>query len=173
MMENTRKKSFAKNAALVGMLTALLTTGKAVLSFIPNVEIVSFMIIMFSVYFGRKTLLAVFAFVLIEGLLYGFTVWWIGYIYIWPILCVLSCILRKRATKFSLTVLSTLFGLLFGLLFSFTYIFIGSSNPGLGYALSWWAVGIPYDLIHGAGNMAVMLCLYTPVSKVLKLATRE
>ena len=67
MMKNTERTGFTKNVALVGMMTALLTTGKAVLSFIPNVEIVSFMIIMFSVYFGRKTLLAVFAFVLIEG----------------------------------------------------------------------------------------------------------
>jgi len=164
---------FAKDASVVGLMTALLTVGKMVLSFIPNIEVVSFMIIMFCVYFGRKTLFAVFCFVLIEGLLYGFGMWWIGYIYIWPLLALLSLMLRKSATHFSLTVLSTLFGLFFGFLSSFPYIFIGTANPGIGYAVTWWIAGIPYDIIHGAGNLAVMICLYKPIAKVLRLVSER
>ena len=164
---------FAKDAAIAGIMTALLVSGKMVLSFIPNVEIVSFMIIMFSVYFGRKTLFSVFAFVLIEGLLYGFGIWWIGYIYIWPLMCLVTCAVRKRATHFTLTVISTLFGLFFGFLSSFAYNFAGTANPGIGYAVSWWIAGIPFDLIHGAGNLAVMACLYVPVSRVLALASKN
>ena len=161
------KISAAKNAALLGLMTALLTTGKMVLSFIPNVEIVSFMILVFCVYFGKKTFLSVVAFVLIEGLLYGFNVYWFGYLYTWPLLCLLGCLVRKRASMFSLTVLSTLFGLFYGFLFSFVYIFMGSPHPGIGFALTWWMSGIPYDIIHGIGNCAAMLCLYVPVSRVL------
>ncbi len=164
---------FAKDAAIAGLMTALLTSGKMALAFIPNVEIVSFMIIMFSVYLGRKTILSVFAFVLIEGLLYGFGFWWIGYLYTWPLLCLVSCAVRKKASHFVLTVISTLFGLLFGFLSSFAYIFAGTANPGIGYALSWWIAGIPFDLIHGAGNLAVMACLYVPVSRVLALAIKN
>ena len=172
-MMNMGKESAAKNVALAAIMTALLTTGKLVLSFIPNVEIVSFMILMFCLYFGRKTFISVAAFVVIEGLLYGFNVYWFGYVYIWPLLCALGLLIRKRASLFSLTVLTTLFGLFYGFLFSFVYIFTGRPNPGLGFALTWWMSGIPYDLIHGAGNFAVMLCLYAPVSKVLKIMTRN
>lgn len=172
-MKKSITESLAKKIALVGMMTAMLSTGKVVLSFIPNVEIVSFMIVMFSVYFGRKTLLAVSGFVIIEGLLYGFNIWWVGYVYTWPLLCIISYYVRKRANLFTLTVISTLFGLFFGFMFSFVYIFAGSPNPGIGFALTWWAAGIPYDLIHGTGNAAVMLCLFKPVSKVLSIVTKN
>lgn len=164
---------FAKDIAIAGIMTALLTAGKMVLSFIPNIEIVSFMIIMFSVHFGRKTLISVFAFVLIEGLIYGFGIWWIGYVYIWPLLCLISCAVRKNASRFLLTIISTIFGLFFGFLSSFPYIFMGTANPGIGYALTWWIAGIPYDLIHCFGNLAVMLCLYVPVSRVLKMVSED
>ena len=167
-MMNGKTERNAKNVALAGIMTALLTTGKMVLSFIPNVEIVSFMILVFCVYFGKKTFISVAAFVVIEGLLYGFNIYWFGYVYIWPLLCVLGLIIRKRASLFSLTMLTTLFGLFYGFLFSFVYIFAGSTNPSIGFALTWWMSGIPYDLIHGAGNFAVMMCLYAPVSKVMK-----
>lgn len=172
MTTNNRLK-IAKESAVLGMITALLTGGKAVLSFLPNIEIVSFMIIMLSVFLGFKMLLPVFAFVLLEGVMYGFGVWWIGYLYIWPLLCVLSCIVGKSADRFSLSVLSSLFGLFFGLLSSPPYIFIGTANPGIKYAVSWWISGIPFDLIHGIGNLAVMLLLYNPVNRVLTLVSGE
>ena len=165
------KNSVSYNAALTGIITALLSVGKLALSFIPNIEITSFMIIIFTVFFGRKVLISVFAFILIEGIIYGFGVWWIGYLYIWPILCLVTLAIRKHATRFSLTVLSSSFGLLFGFLMSCTYMFIGSAKPGLNYAITWWISGIPFDLIHGVGNFLIMLCLYTPVVKVLNAVT--
>ena len=168
-MMKTENINTARSTAILGLMTALLTTGKMVLSFIPNVEIVSFMILMFCVYFGKKTFFSVFAFVIIEGLLYGFNVYWLGYLYIWPLLCLAGCLMRKKSSMFSLTVLSTLFGLFYGFMFSFVYIFTGSPDPGIGFALTWWAAGIPYDIVHGIGNMAVMLCLYVPVSRVLNM----
>lgn len=170
---SNKKRNITKDIALIGLMTALLTTGKMALSFIPNVEVVSFMILMFCVYFGRKTFIAVFCFVIIEGLLYGFTVYWFGYLYIWPLLCVLGCLAGKKSSIFSLTLINTFFGLLFGFMFSFIYIFLGSPHPGVGFALTWWIAGIPYDIIHGVGNFVVMLVLYKPVSKVLQLVSQE
>lgn len=164
---------FARDAALAGIMTALLTSGKLALSFIPNIEVVSFMIIMFSVCFGKKTLFSVLAFVIVEGLLYGFGIWWASYLYVWPILCITACLVRKKASRFTLTVISTMFGLLFGFLCSFVYIFAGTANPGIGYAVSWWIAGIPFDLIHAAGNFAVMVCLYKPVLKALSMAAKK
>ena len=166
-----KKSSVSYNAAITGIMTALLSVGKLALSFIPNIEITSFMIIIFTVFFGKKVLVSTFAFVLIEGIIYGFGVWWIGYLYIWPALCLITLAIRRNASKFSLTVLSACNGFLFGFFMSFVYMFIGSAKPGLNYALTWWIAGIPFDLMHGAGNILVMLCLYTPVTKVLKTIT--
>ena len=37
----------------------------------------------------------------------------------------------------------------------------------VGLALSWWISGIPFDLLHGAGNFAMALALFKPCRAVL------
>ena len=61
-------------------------------------------------------------------------------------------------------VLGAVFGLLFGALCAPVYLFSG----GLGYAVSWWVSGIPYDLLHCAGNFAMALVLFMPLRKLLE-----
>ena len=65
-----------------------------------------------------------------------------------------------------------LFGLLFGLLCAVPYFFIGFAGGGLSQGLiqmmSWWVAGIPFDLIHGVSNFAIMLALYRPISNLLR-----
>lgn len=58
---------------------------------------------------------------------------------------------------------SGIFGFLFGLLCAIPYIFI-SGIPG---AFAWWVQGIPFDLIHGVANFAIMLVLYHPIQFVM------
>ena len=57
--------------------------------------------------------------------------------------------------------LSGLFGLLFGALCAPVYLFAG----GPAFALSWWLSGIPYDLLHCAGNFVLALVLFVPLRK--------
>ena len=65
--------------------------------------------------------------------------------------------------------------LLFGLLCSIPYIFTGTFDGGLlnGFrvAFTWWVAGIPFDLIHGIGNLVIMLILYHPVKKAMQKAS--
>lgn len=56
------------------------------------------------------------------------------------------------------------FGLLFGLLCAPVYIFTG----GLGFAISWWISGIPFDLLHCGGNFVMALVLFVPLRKLLE-----
>ena len=55
---------------------------------------------------------------------------------------------------------------------SFPYFFIGAASGGMAGGLramfAWWVAGIPFDLLHGAGNFALMLALYKPVSSLLR-----
>ena len=71
---------------LMGILTALLFIGQVVLAFLPNIEIVSFLIILYTLVFGRKVFLMIYTFILLEGILYGFGLWWFQYLYLWSIL---------------------------------------------------------------------------------------
>ncbi len=167
-----RTDSKAKDVATVGLMVAIIEAAKLALSQIPNVELVSFFIIMFTLYFGRKTLYAIPAFVIIEIMIYGFNpLWVIAYCYIWLLLSVLTMILRKFKGAFSMALLSGFFGLGFGFLCSFPYLFVTTSaNPtaSLSSAIAWWVAGIPFDVLHGISNFVLMTVLYKPVSRVLE-----
>ena len=53
---------------LMGILTALLFIGQVFLAFLPNIEIVSFLIILYTLVFGRKVFLMIYTFILLEGI---------------------------------------------------------------------------------------------------------
>jgi len=159
-----------KDITLIALMVAVIEVSKLSLSSIPNVELVSFWIIMFSLYFDKKVYYVIAVFVLLEGVLYGVHVWWIMYLYAWPLLAFLT-IKLKNSSMMTFVVLSGVFGLLFGLLCSLPYFFIGLSQGslmnGIQTAFAWWVAGIPFDMIHGISNIVVMVALYTPVRRVM------
>lgn len=56
------------------------------------------------------------------------------------------------------------FGLLFGALGALAYVPVSGPVGAFG----WWVAGIPMDLLHGAGNFALTLVLFPPLSKVME-----
>lgn len=154
---NGKMKLSIKELILFGMLGGIVSLSQIALSFIPNVETVTLFIIIFSLIYREKTLFVVFVFVSVMGIVYGFGLWWWGYLVIWPLLCVLTVKLRRILLKSSLimSVYSGLFGLLFGAFFAIPYAVFGGINAGIAY----WVSGIPYDIIHGVGNYFIMLVL--------------
>ncbi len=163
---NTLKISI-QDIALIGMMTAVIEVSKLALSFLPNVELVTFWIIMFTLFFGPKTIYAIIVFNLIEISIYGIHIWVIMYFYMWPVLALIAWVLRKKATIWVYSILSGFFGLFFGAFASLPYIAIGSVDgsirSGLIMAFNWWVAGIPFDIVHGVANFVLMLVLYTPV----------
>lgn len=175
------KKLTAKDIALIGMMIAVIEVCKFALASIPNIELTTFWIIMFTLYLGNRIFYVIPAFILIEGAIYGFHVWIIMYIYAWPLLALATMAMRKKNTYLGCSILSCVFGLLFGLLCSISYIFIGMFPGeygtggllnGFRTAFTWWVAGIPWDLVHGIGNLVIMLVLYYPISKAMQLATK-
>ena len=165
----------AKDIALIGMMIAVIEVSKFALAQVPNVELTTFWIIMFTLYLGKRIFYVIPAFILIESVVYGFQLWVIMYLYAWPMLAVAALLMRKRNTYLGCTILSGVFGLLFGLLCSVPYVFTGAYEGGLmngfGVAFSWWVAGIPFDLIHGISNIAIMLVLYYPIRKAMQMAS--
>ncbi len=171
-MNEKNIKLTVKDISLIAMMAAVMQVCKTALSFVPNVELVTFWIIIFSLYLGKRIFLAIPVFILIEGMLYGFGLWWIMYLYMWPLLAIITLFLRKVNSAFVWSVISGIYGLLFGLFCSIPYIFIGAAGAdfsnGLRTAFAWWISGIPWDLVHGVSNFFIMLVLYTPVTRVMK-----
>lgn len=166
------RRTAARDVATAGMMIAVIEALKLAMQGLPNIEMTSLLLILFTLHFGRLTLLTVPALILIEGTLYGFGLWWVMYLYAWPLLTLITYLFRKNDSAFFWAVISGAYGLLFGLLCAFPYFFIGASAGGammgLRQMLAWWVAGIPFDLLHGAGNFALMLVLYRPVSSLLR-----
>lgn len=146
------------------MLGAITFAGKVVMMALPNIEPVSLMTMLFAVVFGRKCLYPIYVYVLLEFILYGFHLWSINYLYVWAILALAAWLMRNMTHPLSWALLSGGFGLFFGVLCAPVYAFSG----GFGFALSWWVSGIPFDLLHCAGNFAIALVLFVPLRRLLE-----
>ena len=58
--------------------TAILFVGQIALAFLPNIEVVSLLIILYTLTFKKRVLWIIYGFALLEGMLYGFSFWWIS-----------------------------------------------------------------------------------------------
>lgn len=154
----------SKDIALIGVMVATIEVAKISLSFLPNIELVSLLIILYTIFFGRQIIYVVLTFVCIEGVLYGFGIWWIMYLYIWPLLALLAYIFRKQDSAWFWAILSGTYGLVFGFLCSLPYVV----TSGIPAAFAYWIAGIPWDVLHCIGNFGLMLVLYVPLRNVLK-----
>lgn len=161
-----------RDIALIGMMAAVMEVSKISLSFLFNIELVSFWIILFTLFFGRRIWIAIMVFNLMEAFLYGIGIWWIGYLYAWPILAMLTYLFRRQGSVWFWSILSSMFGLMFGLLFTIPYVVAGAVGNGLRSGIyagfTWWVAGIRADIIHAVGNFVLMLALYQPIRRVMK-----
>ena len=160
----SKTKITVRDIAITGMMIATIEVAKNALAFIPNVELVSLLVILFTLYFGKKILFVIPAFILLEGCIYGFGLWWIMYLYVWPLLALITYIMRKQDSVWVWAIMSGSFGLAFGALCSIPYIVL--SGPKAAFA--WWVSGIPFDILHCVSNLVLCLVLFNPLSKVMR-----
>ena len=158
-----KKTLTLREVALFGILAALTFGLKVAMSFLPNIEPVSLLVMLYAVIFGRKSVFPLYLYVVMEILFYGIQLWNINYLYVWTILALVAWILRKQNSPLVWALVSGIFGLLFGLLCAPVYLFSG----GVAFAISWWASGIPFDVMHCAGNFAMALVLFVPLRRLL------
>ncbi len=140
----------------IALLSAILYVSKVALEFLPNVELVSLLVILYTLVFGRETILIVTVFNFFELIQWGFGTWWVSYLYVWPLLCFITLLLKKLVKEEFIiwSIVSGVFGLIFGSLFAVVYLFVDPS-----YALAYWISGLPWDVWHAASNFLLMLVL--------------
>lgn len=148
----------------IALLSAILYVSKVALEFLPNVELVSLLVIIYTLVFGKEVFLIVTVFNFFELIQWGFGTWWFSYLYIWPLLALLTLLLKKLIKEEFViwSLISGLFGLIFGSLFAIVYIFV---DPA--YALSYWISGLPWDVWHAVWNFVLMLVLGKPLYQLL------
>ena len=158
-----------KEIAIFGVLGAILFVSKLVMEAFPNIHIIGMLIVAITVVFRVKALYPIYVFVFLNGLFYGFALWWIPYLYIWTVLWGFVMLIPKKTPKKALPIIymsvAALHGFLFGILYAPTQAIIFGLN--FKSMIAWIVAGFPFDLIHGISNFicGVLIC---PVIVVLK-----
>lgn len=148
----------------MGFLSAILLIGQVGMSYLPNIEIVSLLIYIYTQVYRKKVFFIIYVFVFLEGCIYGFGLWWFGYLYIWSVLALIVLWSGRQQTSVIMTaVILGAYGLSFGMLYALPYFIAGGWATGFSY----WVSGIPFDLLHCAGNVAVSLICYRPLRTLL------
>ncbi len=154
-----------KTMTRVALLSAVLYVSKLALDFLPNIEVVTLLIILYTLMLGKETFAIVMVFNLFQGLQWGFGLWWVSYMYTWPALCLIVLLLRRLIKEEFLlwSVIAGSYGLLFGAFFALAYLPL---DPG--YALTYWITGLTWDVWHAVVNFILMAVLGKPFYKILK-----
>ena len=159
-----RPELSVRELCILSLMAALIFASKVALAGLPNINLNSVLIILTVVFFGWKSLYTVYVYVLLEGLIFGFSIWWFGYLYVWDVLVIAAMLLRKNDSALIWAVVAGVFGLLFGPLMYLEYFAI---NGGWEMFFAMWVSGIPYDLTHCIGNFVFTLVLYRVIDRIL------
>lgn len=150
---------------VMGFLTAVVFAAQVAMGFLPNIELVTLLFILYTLVLGKKVFFIIYVFVFLEGIFYGFGLWWINYLYIWTVQSIITLLLRKQTSVIFWSIISGFYGITFGALCSIPYFFMG----GIPSAFAYWVSGIIYDIPHCIGNVIICLLLFKPLYKVLRL----
>lgn len=148
-----------KDIVLVGLLAALLKASQAILSFLPNIEIVSLLILVFAIKLGaKKTIYVTTVFSVLNMLIWGINPASIGYFGVWGAFAIACSLLKGFITnEFRAALILGLFGICFGFLFVIVYLPIDKT-----YAITYWLNGISFDIIHAISNFIIGLWVFKP-----------
>ena len=107
-----------RRLVLSALFAALMIAGKEALAFLPNVEVVSLLLIVFTAVYRAHALLPLYVFVAVEAVLYPMPATVVMYLYVWLFLFgAVMLFPRDRVLPAPVyAVISGLFGLLFGTL---------------------------------------------------------
>ena len=154
-----------------GLLAAVLFVVQIVLAPLPNIELVSFLVIIYALSLPlSSSLIIVTIFSLLQGMYWGFDTWTIAYLYLWPLLVLITRGLKTQLKDPVFAAFTSgLFGLLFGSLTGLTTLVMFGYNAMVAYILN----GLLFDAIHGFANFMIMLVLHQYIPKVILLIQKS
>ena len=159
--------------AIFGVLGALMFASKLVMEVLPNVHLIGVFIVAITVVYRVKALYPIYIFVLMLGFYYGFSMWWIPYLYIWTILWGVVMLLPKKMSASASPVVYMTVCAIHGFLYGALYAPAQALMFGFNFekTVAWIITGIPFDLIHGVSNFICGI-LIVPIIKAIRSAQK-
>ena len=160
-----------RETVVFGMLGAIMYASKLIMEMLPNVHLLGVFVVAFTVVYRKKALYPIYTYVFLNGILSGFSAWWIPYLYLWTVLwgavMLLPGNMPKKIQPIVYMTVCAAHGFLFGTLYAPAQAILhGLSFKGM---IAWIIAGLPFDCIHGISNF---LCgiLIMPIIMVLRHA---
>lgn len=168
--------SHSRIRALViyAMWGALMFGSTFFLKGLPNIHLLALFIIVTTRVYRRYALIPIYIYVFLEGLLQGFSLWWIPYLYVWTVLWALVMLIPRELPDRWAAVVYCALGFLHGLAFGVMWapaqaLFFGLSPEG---TVAWIVSGLPFDAVHGVNN-AVVCTLCVPLIRLVERLEKQ
>jgi len=151
------------------MYGAIMFVSKFAMEGLPNIHPLTMLIVTLTVVYGIKALIPIYVYVFINGLFAGFGMWWLPYLYIWAVQCLITLIIPSNIPDRFAAVVYPLLCAFLGLTFGVMYAPAQAAIFGFSFeqTVLWIASGISFDILHMGGNFVIGL-LVLPLSKLLR-----
>ena len=173
-------------------MVALISASKLALSFLPQVEVITSLFIVFTLCFGwRNTFIAAILFVFIEIAIFGFMISWVVLYFIyWPLLVTVTHLIswgfkhrdaklndgkiKRKTTKVTFVVAITsgvLMTIFFGALSAvLDMVFMGAIGTGQFWEFVFWryVAGTWFFAVHIVANIVALPILVPTLTKAIE-----
>ncbi len=156
---------------IFALFAALMFVSKIVMEFLPNIHLIGVFTIVLTVIYRWYALFPIYTFIMLIGLFNGFNTWWIPYLYIWTVLWAMAMALPKNLNSKAAAIIYPIVCALHGLLYGTLYAPVQALLYGFDFdtTLKWIVAGLPWDILHAFGNLAVGLLIFPLVKLIRKV----
>ena len=165
----TRSKGLSVfDIVIFAVFGAMMYVSRLALAVLPNIHLIAMFVMTLTAVYRIYALIPLYVYVFLEGLMGGFSLWWMPYLYIWTLLWGACMLLPKNISAKASYVIYPLLGALHGILYGVLYapaqaIFFGFD---FNQAIAWIIAGIPFDILHGIGNI-IFGCFIYPLAQII------
>ena len=160
-----------RETVVFAMLGSVMFCSKLLMEALPNVHLIGVLTVVYTLVYRKKALVPIYVYVLLNGLYAGFSMWWFPYVYIWTILWGLVMLIPRKlpkiATRVVIALILTLHGLSFGTLYAPAQALMFRLTAE--QTVAWIIAGLPWDVIHAAGNLLLSFLVPPLVSLLRRL----
>ena len=166
-------KLTTRELVIFGMLAAMMYVSKIIMEMIPNVHLLGVFVVAITVVYRKKALYPIYTYVLLNGLIAGFSSWWIPYLYIWTVLWGMTMLLPQNMPTKIKPIIYMLVCASHGFLYGTLYAPAQALLFGMDFraTIAWIIAGLPWDIVHGISNFFCGI-LIIPIITILKNSER-
>ena len=174
MNKRQTNRSRIQELVLFSLLGTLMFCSKIIMEALPNIHLLGMLTMCYTLVFREKALQPIYVYVILNGLYAGFNLWWVPYLYIWTILWGATMLLPRRMPRKVACIIYPLLCGLHGFLYGTLYAPAQALMFGLNFKqmIAWIIAGLPFDVLHGIGNLAAGF-LILPLADLLKKLIRR